>query len=97
MNGAADADDGRDVGPVEQDIAGHSLSGLLCALQHIFQVVDDLVAEAPEERDALEQLKLAGRGAAQHRRQHQRQPDQRNRLAPRNSLGGLAVVRGKVE
>src|ERR1035441_10303452 len=36
-----------DVWPVEQRVAGNGFSGVNIALQHIFQVVDNLVAQAP--------------------------------------------------
>jgi hypothetical protein len=68
----ADAELGRS----SRQVAGYCLSSFRLAIEHILQVVNHLISEAPIESNPLQQLKLPLSSATQHRRQNQREPDQ---------------------
>ena len=92
LDGAADANGTGDIGAIEEFVAGGGLAGFIGALENVLEVVDDLIAEAPADGDALEQLDLAGGSAAKHRRNNEGETDERNGLAARDALGGFAGV-----
>lgn len=84
-------------GEVRPSELGVARGGGIRRRHSIFDVVEGLVGEAPAARQLGEQPATGGRGAGDHRRQLQRQPQQRHGLARHHARAALSREPGALE
>ena len=87
------ADGERQVGPVKTGIAGSCFAMDVVAVQHVLEVVEGLVAQAPEDSQAIEQVGLMGLGLSDDCGKNQGQADERDRFAHGDGLGFTQMLR----
>jgi len=99
FDGVGDADGEGNVGPAEGGIAGAGFTAFSGGVEHVFEVVDDLIAETPADGNSLEELQLSGGSSAEYAGQNESETDERNSFTHGDAFGGLLVVaeRGVIE